>query len=87
MLQSSATTILVTAPETARGVPLQVYINIYVCFLTSKSLLQTSSELAHVGYIYIYSVLCTSHCVVFYSVPPLMGQVLGKVLLTSWEIS
>ena len=33
-------------------------------------------------------VLCTSHCVVFlYNVPPLMGQVLGKVLLTSWEIS
>ena len=33
-------------------------------------------------------VLCTSCCVVFlYNVPPLMGQVLGKVLLTSWEIS
>ena len=33
-------------------------------------------------------VLCTSHCVVFlYNVPPLTGQVLGKVLLTSWEIS
>ena len=32
-------------------------------------------------------VLCTSCCVVFlYNVPPLMGQVLGKVLLTSWEI-
>ena len=33
----------------------------------------------------IYSVLCTSHCVI--NVPPLMGQVLGKVLLTSWEIN
>ena len=33
-------------------------------------------------------VLGTSHCVVFYiKGPPLMGQVLGKVLLTSWEIS
>ena len=31
---------------------------------------------------------CTSHCVVFlYNVPPLMGQVLGKVLLTSWKMS
>ena len=70
----------------ARGVPLQVYINIYVYILTSKSVLQSSTELAHVGYlyiyIYIYSVLCTSCCVVFYNVPPLMGQVLGKVLLT-----
>ena len=65
----------VTAPE----------INVYVCILTSKSILQSSTELAHAGY--IYSVLCTSHCVVFlYNVPPLMGQVLGKVLLTSWEI-
>ena len=85
--------ILVMAPEIARGIPLQVYINIYVCILTSKSVLKSSTELAHVGYIYIYiyiyiySVLCTSHCVVFYNVPPLMGQVLGKVLLTSWEIS
>ena len=49
-----------------------------------KSVLQSSTELACAGY--IYSVLCTSHCVVFYNVPPLMGQVLGKVLLTSWEI-
>ena len=33
-------------------------------------------------------VLCTSPlCCVLYNVPPLMGQVLGKVLLTSWEIS
>ena len=33
-------------------------------------------------------VLYTSRCVVFlYNVPPLMDQVLGKVLLTSWEIS
>ena len=31
---------------------------------------------------------CTSRYVVFcYSIPPLMGQVLGKVLLTSWKIS
>ena len=33
----------------------------------------------------ICNVLCTSHCVVFYDVSPLMGQVLGKVLLTSRE--
>ena len=33
-------------------------------------------------------VLCTSRCVVFYiKGPPPMGQVLGKVLLTNWEIS
>ena len=69
----------------ARGDPLPVYINVYVCILTSKSVIQSSIGLARVGY--IYSVLCTSHCVVFYNVPPLMGQVLGKVLLTSWEIS
>ena len=32
--------------------------------------------------------IVTLCCVVFlYNVPPLMGQVLGKVLLTSWEIS
>ena len=72
------------APE-MQGVPLQVHINIYVCILTSKSVLQSSTELAHAGY--IYSVLCTSRCVVFYNVPPLTGQVLGKVLLTSWEIN
>ena len=41
------------APEIARGVPLQVYINVLV--LTSKSILQSSTELAHVGYIYMYS--------------------------------
>ena len=46
--------ILVMALEIARGIPLQVYINIYVCILTSKSVLQSSTELAHVGYIYIY---------------------------------
>ena len=74
----------------ARGDPLKVYINTYVYILTSKSVLQSSTELARVGYIYIYiyiySVLCTSCCVVFlYNVPPLTGQVLGKVLLTSWE--
>ena len=44
----------VTAPEIARGVPLPVYINVYVCILTSKSILQSSTELAHVGYIYIF---------------------------------
>ena len=83
MLQSSAMTILVMAPEMQKEKdPLQVYINVYV--LTSKSVLQSSTELARAGY--IYSVLCTSHCVVYYNVPPLMGQVLGKVLLTSWEI-
>ena len=37
----------------ARGIPLQVYINIYVCILTSKSVLQSSTELTHAGYIYI----------------------------------
>ena len=31
MLQSGAMTILVMAPEIVRGIPLQVYINIYVC--------------------------------------------------------
>ena len=73
--------------EINRGVPLPVYINVLV--LTSKSILQSSTELAHIGYIYMCRVvLCTSHCVVFlYNVPPLMGQVLGKVFLTSWEIS
>ena len=40
-------------------------------------------------YIDVYSGFwCTSHCVVFlYNVPPPMGQVFGKVLLTSWKIS
>ena len=46
-----------------------------------------SSLLLNWPMVEIYSVLCTSHCVVFYNVPPLMGQVLGKVLLTSWEIN
>ena len=36
----------VMAPEVARGVPLPVYI-------TSKSILQSSTELALIGYIYI----------------------------------
>ena len=62
----------------ARGDPLQVYINVHVYILTSKSVHQSSTELAHAGYIYIYSVLCTSCCVVFYNVPPLMDQVLGR---------
>ena len=53
--------------------------------LMFMSVLQSSTELACAGY--IYNVLCTSRCVVFYNVPPLMGQVLGKVLLTSWEIN
>ena len=70
------------------GFSATVYASVYI--LTSKSVLQSSTELAHVGYIYIYiyiySVLCTSHCVVFYNVPPLTGQILGKVLLTSWEM-
>ena len=85
MLQSDATAILVMAPGMQEFL-FSVYINVYVCILTSKSVLQSSTELAHVGYICIV-VLCTSHCVVLYNVPPLMGQVLGKVLLTSWEIS
>ena len=69
----------------ARGVPLQVYINVYVCILTSKSI---SPVFYWTGPCWIYIcivVLCTSRCVVFYNVPPLMGQILGKVLLTSWE--
>ena len=50
MFQSGATTILVTAPEMQEEKdPLQVYINVYV--LTSKSVLQSSTELAHAGYI------------------------------------
>ena len=63
--------------------------SLYQFILTFKSVLQSSTELAHIGCIYMcIVVLCTSHCVVFlYNVPPLMGQVLGKVLLTSWEIS
>ena len=66
----------VTAPE----------INVYI--LTSKSVLQSSTELACVGYIYMYSgFVYFSLCCVLYKVPPLMGQVLGKVLSTSWEIS
>ena len=68
-----------------RGDPLQVYINVYAFIWILKSVHQSSTELACAGY--IYSVLCTSRCVVFYNVPPLMGQVLGKVLLTSWKIS
>ena len=50
---AGAMMILVTAPEITRGVPLQVYINGYVCILTSKSVLQSSTELAHVGYLYV----------------------------------
>ena len=34
--------------------PLQVYINVYVCILILKSVLQSSTELARAGYIYIY---------------------------------
>ena len=38
--------------------------------------------------IYMYSgFVYFSLCCVLCNVPPLMGQVLGKVLLTSWEIS
>ena len=61
----------------------------YQFILTFMSVLQSSTELVHTGCIYMcIVVLCTSHCVVFYiKVPPLTGQVLGKVLLTSWEIS
>ena len=70
--------ILVTAPKLQEGI-------LYKFIFMFMSVLQSSTELACVGC--IYSVLCTSHCVVFYNVPSLMGQVLGKVLLTSWEIS
>ena len=57
----------VTAPEIARGVPLPVYINVHVYILTSESILQSSTELAHIVCIYMcIVVLCTSHCVVFY---------------------
>ena len=54
---------------------------LYKSILMFVSVLQSSTELACAGY--IYSVLCTSRCVVFYNVLPLTGQVLGKVLLTS----
>ena len=63
----------------ARGDPLQVYINVYVC---SQVFYWTGP-----CWIYIYIVFCVLLIVVFYNVPPLTGQVLGKVLLTSWEIS
>ena len=87
MKQSWCHEILVTAPEIARGVLGNLTSIHLLGILMFMSLLQSSTELAHAGYIYIYIVLCTSHCVVFYYVPPLMGQVLGKVLLTSWEIN
>ena len=63
--------------------------SLYQFILTFMSILQSSTEPAHIECIYMcIVVLCTSRCVVFlYNVPPLMGQVLGKVLLTSWEIS
>ena len=51
----------------ARGDPLQVYINIYVCILTSKSILQSSTELAHAGYIYIvFCVLLIVLCFIMF---------------------
>ena len=75
---------MILAPEIWEGI-------LYKFILMFMSVFQSSTELAHAGYIYIYiyiySVLCTFHCVVFYNVPPLTGQVLGKVLLTSWEIN
>ena len=50
-----------------RGVPLQVYINIYVCLLTSKSVLQSSTELAHAGYICIvFCVLLIVLCFIMF---------------------
>ena len=54
--------ILVMAPEIARGVPLQVYINIYVFIWILKSVHQSSTELAHVGYIYIKCFVYFSLC-------------------------
>ena len=68
MLQSGATTILVTAPEMQEEKdPLQVYINVYVCILTSKSVLQSSTELAHAGYIYIvFCVLLVVLCFIMF---------------------
>ena len=46
---------------------INVYINVSVLTSTSKSILQSSTELAHIGCIYMcIVVLCTSHCVVFY---------------------
>ena len=61
--------------------------NFYEFMSISWFLSLFSSLLLNWPVVEIYSVLCTSRCVVFYSVPPLMGQVLGKVLLTSWEIN
>ena len=68
ILQFGAMTILVMAPEMQED----FFYKFIVMFM---SVFQSSTELAHAGYIYIYSVLCTSCCVVFYNVPPLMGQV------------
>ena len=65
----------------ARGVPGDLMSIHLLGILMFMSIFQSSTELARAGY--IYNVLCTSHCVVFYNVPPLTGQVLGKVLLTS----
>ena len=54
----------------------------------SKSVLQSSTELVCAGYLYMYSgFVYFSLCCVLYKGPPLTDQVLGKVLLTSWEIS
>ena len=73
------------APEIARGDPRDLTSIYLLGILIFLSVFQSSTELACAGY--IYNVLCTFHCVVFYNVPPLMGQVIGKVLLTSWEIN
>ena len=52
---------------------------------SSISLYLFSSLLLNWPMLEICNVLCTSHCVVFIRFPPLMRQVLGKVLLTSRE--
>ena len=63
--------------------------SLYQFILMFMSILQSSTELVLAGCIYMcIVVLCASLCVVFYiKGPPLIGQVLGKVLLTNWEIS
>ena len=51
----------------ARGVPLPVSINVYIYILTSKSILQSSTELAHAGYIYIvFCVLLIVLCFIMF---------------------
>ena len=105
ILQSGAMTILVTAPEIARGVlvlslfmlqsdamtswswhqKLQEGI-LYKFILMFMSVLQSSTELAHVGYIYIvFCVLLIVLCFIMFLLS--WDRSLGRCFLTSWEIN